>query len=93
VHSWNCTVASLVRRWFVLLELATETISETTIEMTARVNQDVSADVFGVVATENRQALVRFKQALLLDPYEHVMLIDQNDTGHSESHGRRSRFA
>lgn len=48
--------------------------------MTARVIQDVAADVLCVVEAENRPSLDRFNQELLLDPYEHVMLIDGNDT-------------
>jgi endonuclease/exonuclease/phosphatase family metal-dependent hydrolase len=48
--------------------------------MTARVIQDVAADVLGVVEAENRPALDAFNQERLLDSYEHVMLIDGNDT-------------
>lgn len=48
--------------------------------MTARVIEDVAADVLGVVEAENRPALDAFNQERLLDPYDHVMLIDGNDT-------------
>ena len=66
--------------WIGWLELAKETINETTVEMTARVIQDVNADVLGVVEAENRPALDMFNQERLLIPYDHVMLIDGNDT-------------
>jgi endonuclease/exonuclease/phosphatase family metal-dependent hydrolase len=48
--------------------------------MTARVIQDVAADVLCVVEAENRPSLDRFNQERLLNPYDHVMLIDGNDT-------------
>lgn len=66
--------------WIGWLELATETINETTVEMTARVIQDVAADVICVVEAEDRPSLDRFNDERLLNPYEHVMLIDGNDT-------------
>jgi endonuclease/exonuclease/phosphatase family metal-dependent hydrolase len=66
--------------WIGWLELAKETINETTVEMTARVIQDLKADVLGVVEAENRPALDMFSEERLLDPYDHVMLIDGNDT-------------
>jgi endonuclease/exonuclease/phosphatase family metal-dependent hydrolase len=66
--------------WVGWLELATETINEHTVEVTARVIQDVAADVLCVVEAENRPALDRFNDERLLDPYAHVMLIDGNDT-------------
>lgn len=66
--------------WISWVELATEPINETTVEMMARVIQDVAADVLGVVEAENRPSLDRFNQERLPVPYEHVMLIDGNDT-------------
>jgi endonuclease/exonuclease/phosphatase family metal-dependent hydrolase len=66
--------------WIGWVELAIEPVSETTVEMTARVIQDVAADVLGVVEAENRPSLDRFNQERLLNPYDHVMLIDGNDT-------------
>lgn len=66
--------------WIGWLELATETIGETTVEMTARVIDDVAADVLCVVEAENRPSLERFSEERLFEPYEHVMLIDGNDT-------------
>ncbi len=66
--------------WIGWLELVTDTLNETTVEMTARVIQDVAADVQGVVEAESRPALESFNQERLMDPYAHVMLIDGNDT-------------
>lgn len=66
--------------WIGWLELATETMNETSVEMTARVIQDLAADVLGVVEAEDRPSLHRFNQDLLAGRYEHVMLIDGNDT-------------
>jgi hypothetical protein len=51
-----------------------------TVEITARVIDDVAADVICVVEAENRPSLYRFNDERLLNPYEHVMLIDGNDT-------------
>ena len=68
--------------WTGWLELATEPINELTVEMTARVIQDVAADVLCVVEAENRPSLDRFNQERLPPPftYDHVMVIDGNDT-------------
>jgi len=66
--------------WIGWLDLATETMNETSVQMTARVVTDVAADVLCVVEAENRPSLVRFNHDLLADRYEHVMLIDGNDT-------------
>lgn len=66
--------------WVGWLELATETINETTVDMTSRVIQDIAADVLAVVEAENRPSLDRFNDELLPIPYGHVMLIDGNDT-------------
>lgn len=73
-------VASGRGNWIGWLDLATETINETSVEMTARVITDVAADVLCVVEAENRPSLSRFNHDLLADRYEHVMLIDGNDT-------------
>jgi endonuclease/exonuclease/phosphatase family metal-dependent hydrolase len=66
--------------WIGWLELATETINETSVEMTARVIADVAAEVLCVVEAEDRPSLNRFNQDLLASRYDHVMLIDGNDT-------------
>jgi endonuclease/exonuclease/phosphatase family metal-dependent hydrolase len=65
--------------WIGWLELATETTDETAIRMTARVINDVDADVIAVIEAEDRPALVRFDHDLLDDLYRHVMLVDGND--------------
>jgi endonuclease/exonuclease/phosphatase family metal-dependent hydrolase len=66
--------------WIGWLELATEPVDEVSTRMTARVIQDVAADVLGVVEAENRPSLDRFNDDLLGGRYGHVMLIDGNDT-------------
>jgi endonuclease/exonuclease/phosphatase family metal-dependent hydrolase len=66
--------------WIGWLELATDTINETSVEILARVIGDVHADVQGVVEAEDRPTLVRFNEEHLIDPFAHVMLIDGNDT-------------
>lgn len=73
-------VASNRSDWIGWLELATETIEETVVEMTARVIDQVAADVICVVEAENRPSLDRFNDEQLMNPYEHVMLIDGSDT-------------
>lgn len=65
--------------WIGWVELATEPTDETGTRMTARVIQDVGADVLGIVEAEDRPALVRFNQDLLGGLYGHAMLIDGND--------------
>lgn len=72
-------VASGRDSWIGWVDLATETINETSVAMTARVIQDVAADVQCVVEVEDRPSLVRFNHDLLADRYEHVMLIYGND--------------
>ena len=47
--------------------------------MTARVIQDVGADIIGIVEAEDRPSLVRFNKELLGGLYQHVMLVDGND--------------
>jgi endonuclease/exonuclease/phosphatase family metal-dependent hydrolase len=65
--------------WIGWVELATDTVDEVAIHMTARVIEDAGADVLAVVEAENRPALVRFNEALLDDRYAHVMLVEGND--------------
>ena len=65
--------------WIGWLELATETVDETAIHMTARVINDVAADIVAVVEAEDRPALDRFNIELLAGRYGHCMLIDGND--------------
>jgi endonuclease/exonuclease/phosphatase family metal-dependent hydrolase len=72
-------VASGRGSWIGWLELATETVDETAIHMTARVINDVAADIVAVVEAEDRPALDRFNTELLASRYGHCMLIDGND--------------
>ena len=50
---------------------------------TARVINDIDADVLGVIEAESRPALVRFNDNIIKaqggNPYAHAMLIDGND--------------
>ncbi len=54
--------------------------------MTARVIQDVAADVQAVIEAEDRPSLDRFNNDLLASRYGHVMLIDGNDPRHRRGH-------
>ncbi len=65
--------------WIGWVELRTEPVDETATRMTARVVDDVAADVQCVVEAESRPALVRFNDDLLHHRYPHTMLIDGND--------------
>jgi endonuclease/exonuclease/phosphatase family metal-dependent hydrolase len=69
--------------WIGWLDLKYEAVNETATRMTARVINDLQADVLGVVEGENRPSLLRFcKDVLAIDgehPYQHIMLIDGND--------------
>jgi endonuclease/exonuclease/phosphatase family metal-dependent hydrolase len=68
--------------WIGWVELKTEAVSEVATEMTARVIQDVNADILAVIEAEDRIALCRFNEQLL-EPlgatYHGIMLIDGND--------------
>ena len=68
--------------WVGWLDLKREAVNDVAIEMTAKVIQDVSADILAVIEAEDRIALVRFNEQLLkpIDaPYSGIMLIDGND--------------
>lgn len=65
--------------WIGWVELATEPVNEIATRMTARVIQDVGADVIGIVEAEDRPSLARFNTELLGGLYRHVMLVDGND--------------
>lgn len=65
--------------WIGWIELATEPTNEIGTRMTARVIQDVGADIMGIVEAEDRPSLVRFNEELLGGVYAHLMLIDGND--------------
>ncbi len=65
--------------WIGWIELAKEPTDETGTRMTARVIQDVGADIIGIVEAEDRPSLVRFNEELLGGLYGHIMLVDGND--------------
>jgi predicted extracellular nuclease len=68
--------------WIGWLELRQEAVNEVATQMTAKVIQDVNADILAVIEAENRIALTRFNEQLL-EPihaaYAGIMLIDGND--------------
>lgn len=66
-------------KWIGWVELAKEPINEIGIRMTARVIQDVNADIIGIIEAEDRMSLLRFNEEMLGGLYSHVMLIDGND--------------
>lgn len=53
--------------WIGWVELAVGPTDETSTRMTARVIQDVGADIIGIVEAEDRPSLVRFNKDLLGD--------------------------
>ncbi len=68
--------------WIGWLALKTEAVNEVATQMTARVIQDVHADILAVVEAEDRIALSRFNDQLLgpiAATYGGIMLIDGND--------------
>ena len=65
--------------WIGWLELATEAIDETGTRMTARVIDDIDADILAIVEAEDRPSLLRLNEELLNGKYQHVMLVDGND--------------
>lgn len=66
--------------WFVLRR---ESINDATIENTARVINEVNADIIGLVEVENRIVLTKFNDSVIPniggEKYDHLMLIDGND--------------
>lgn len=69
--------------WIGWLDLQSGDIDEVAIENTARIIQDVGADVLAVIEVEDRITLQRFNEQALHAaggrPYDHAMLIDGND--------------
>ncbi len=68
--------------WIGWVELKSEPVNKIAMQMTARVIQDVNADIFAVVEAENRIALEHFNEQLLKPiaaDYRETMLIDGND--------------
>jgi endonuclease/exonuclease/phosphatase family metal-dependent hydrolase len=75
-------VASGRGDWIGWLELKKEAVNEVAIRMTARVIQDVNADILAVIEAEDRIALKHFNEQLLRPinaTYSGIMLIDGND--------------
>ena len=65
--------------WIGWIELAREPINEIGTRMTAKVIEEIGADIIGIVEAEDRPGLVRFNKELLSGLYGHLMLIDGND--------------
>jgi endonuclease/exonuclease/phosphatase family metal-dependent hydrolase len=70
--------------WIGWVELKREEVNEVATRNTARVINDVDADILGIVEAEDRPALLRFSEDVIGDaiggkPYAHAMLIDGND--------------
>lgn len=65
--------------WIGWAELITEPVDELATRMTAKVIDEVAADILCVVEAEDRPSLVRFNEELLAHRYGHAMLVDGND--------------
>ncbi len=65
--------------WIGWIELAKEPTNEIGVRMTARVIDDVHAQIIGIVEAEDRPSLIRFNEEFLKTPFAHVMLVDGND--------------
>jgi endonuclease/exonuclease/phosphatase family metal-dependent hydrolase len=65
--------------WIGWVELITAPVNETGTRMTAKVIDDVAADIQCVVEAEDRPSLVRFNEELLGSRFGHIMLVDGND--------------
>jgi len=69
--------------WIGWLDLKVGPVNEFAVRNTARVINDLNADVIALVEAESRPALIHFGKALMPavggKAYDHVMLIDGND--------------
>jgi endonuclease/exonuclease/phosphatase family metal-dependent hydrolase len=65
--------------WIGWIELAKDPTNEIGTKMTARVIQDINADILAMVEAEDRPSLVRFNEEMLGGQYRHAMLVDGND--------------
>jgi len=75
-------VAAGRSEWIGWLDLKKEAVNEVATRMTAKVIQDVNADILAVIEAEDRIALTRFNKQLLAEhnvAYDCIMLIDGND--------------
>lgn len=66
-------------QWIGWVEFAKEATNETSTRLTARVIEDVNADVQAIVEAEDRPSLIKFNRELLNNRFTHVMLVDGND--------------
>src|SRR5262249_32760725 len=78
-HDEPRIVASGRADWVGWAELTVEPVDEVATRMTAKVIDEVAADILCVVEADNRPSLVRFNEDLLGGRYGHAMLIDGND--------------
>jgi endonuclease/exonuclease/phosphatase family metal-dependent hydrolase len=65
--------------WNGWVELIKDPVDEVATQMTAKVIDELDADVLCVVEAEDRPSLVRFNTELLGGRYAHGMLVDGND--------------
>jgi endonuclease/exonuclease/phosphatase family metal-dependent hydrolase len=69
--------------WLGWLDLKMEAVNEISTRMTAKVINEVGADVIALVEADSRPSLVKFHDDVLTLPhgarYDHIMLIDGND--------------
>ena len=65
--------------WIGWVELTTDRCDELALSHTARVLEDVGADIVGVIEAESRHALKRFTEGGLGGLYQHIMVVDGND--------------
>ncbi len=66
--------------WIGWVEMSVEPTNELSIRLTARVISDVQPNILAMVEAEDRPSLVRFNQELLGNQFNHVMLLDGNDS-------------
>lgn len=81
---WNKGTPTVVAdgrgSWIGWVDLVTEPVDETATRMTAKVIGEVDADVQALIEVENRPALKMFNEHFLKSRFEHVMVVDGNDT-------------
>jgi endonuclease/exonuclease/phosphatase family metal-dependent hydrolase len=74
--------------WIGWLDLKMEAVNELSTRMTAKVINEIGADVIALVEADSRPSLVKFHDDVLtlptptlphVVPYDHIMLIDGND--------------
>lgn len=65
--------------WIGWVELAKESVDEASVRLTARVIEDLDADILGVIEAEDRPSLLRFNRDLLGNRFGPIMLVDGND--------------